>query len=230
MTKIAVTAASGKLVSAIVNATVELVGKENVVGLARTPSKAASLGVEIRPGDCESPADLEKSLDAVDTVLLVSGIQDPPTHCHRFRARHVERELFVPFGKELDMRLEPTKDEGQLLPPLAGMLICVLDTPERVDNVVGELASAGFRDDELILLHGKDGIELVQRVDTEKSYFSDAPKQLFCRDTSVLSQGKYVLGIPVGGGDRAREVADLVRPHGAHGFMHFGTFVDTRFE
>jgi NAD(P)H dehydrogenase (quinone) len=72
-----VAAASGKLGSEIAKATVEIVGTENVVGLARPPSKAGSLGVEIRPGDYESPADLEKSLDAVDAVLLVSGMDAP---------------------------------------------------------------------------------------------------------------------------------------------------------
>ena len=47
MQKIAVTAASGSLGAAIIQAAIDLVGKENVVGLARTPSKAAHLGVEI---------------------------------------------------------------------------------------------------------------------------------------------------------------------------------------
>ena len=77
MTKIAVTAASGQLGAAIVNATVELVGPENVVGLARTPSKAAALGVEIRPGDYTQPEQLEQSLKGIDAVLLVSGMDAP---------------------------------------------------------------------------------------------------------------------------------------------------------
>jgi NAD(P)H dehydrogenase (quinone) len=46
--KIAVTAVSGHLGAEIVKATVQLVGEDNVVGLARTPSKAVHLGVEIR--------------------------------------------------------------------------------------------------------------------------------------------------------------------------------------
>ena len=85
MTTIAVTAARGKLGSEIAKATVEIVGKENVVGLARPPSKVGSLGVEIRPGDYESPADLEKSLDAVDTVLLVSGMDAPEKRIEQHR-------------------------------------------------------------------------------------------------------------------------------------------------
>ncbi|EMI22970.1 nucleoside-diphosphate-sugar epimerase [Rhodopirellula maiorica SM1] len=77
MTKIAVTAASGQLGSEIAKATAEIVGKENVVGLARTPSKAESLGIEIRPGDYALRSDLENSLQGVDSVLLVSGMDAP---------------------------------------------------------------------------------------------------------------------------------------------------------
>ncbi|QDS91226.1 Quinone oxidoreductase 2 [Rosistilla ulvae] len=77
MNQIAVTAASGQLGAEIVRATVEIVRADNVVGLARTPSKAESLGVEIRPGDYESRSDLASSLQGVDTVLLVSGMDAP---------------------------------------------------------------------------------------------------------------------------------------------------------
>ncbi len=75
--KIAVTAASGHLGAEIVKATVQLVGKGNVVGLARTPSKAEHLGIEIRRGDYGSKKDLMKTLRHVDTLLLVSGMDDP---------------------------------------------------------------------------------------------------------------------------------------------------------
>ncbi|TWU15493.1 NAD(P)H-binding protein [Allorhodopirellula heiligendammensis] len=77
MTIIAVTAASGQLGSEIVNAVVDIVGRENLVGLARTPSNAESLGIEIRPGDYESPQDLQRSLEGVGSVLLVSGMAAP---------------------------------------------------------------------------------------------------------------------------------------------------------
>ena len=77
MSRIAVTAASGQLGAAIVRATVDVVGRDGVVGLARTPEKAAALGVEVRPGDYEAPDALRGSLQGVETVLLVSGM-DPP--------------------------------------------------------------------------------------------------------------------------------------------------------
>ena len=77
MTTIAVTAASGHLGAAIVRATGEVVGRDRVVGLARTPARAGSLGVEVRPGDYDSPEQLGRSLEGVDVLLLVSGMDAP---------------------------------------------------------------------------------------------------------------------------------------------------------
>jgi NAD(P)H dehydrogenase (quinone) len=77
VTKVAITAASGKLGSAIAKTAIAHVGKENVVGLARTPGKAAALGVETRPGDYDSPSDLKRSLGGIDALVLVSGMAAP---------------------------------------------------------------------------------------------------------------------------------------------------------
>jgi NAD(P)H dehydrogenase (quinone) len=75
--KIAVTAASGKLGSAVVEALTHLVDRAQVVALARTPAKASHLGVEVRAGDYQDRSQLETALQGVDTVLLVSGMDAP---------------------------------------------------------------------------------------------------------------------------------------------------------
>ena len=75
--RIAVTAASGKLGSAIVSATAALVGPDALVAVARTPSRAEGLGVEVRAGDYNEPRQLERAFQGVDTVLLVSGMDAP---------------------------------------------------------------------------------------------------------------------------------------------------------
>lgn len=75
--KIAVTSASGKLGASIVKHLINLIGKENVIGIARTPEKAAHLGVEIRKGDYNSREQLNAALQGVDAVLLVSGMDAP---------------------------------------------------------------------------------------------------------------------------------------------------------
>ena len=54
-----------------------MVSDKNVIGLARTPDKAKHLGIEIRPGDYNDQSSLEKSLISVDTLLLVSGMDNP---------------------------------------------------------------------------------------------------------------------------------------------------------
>ena len=85
MSKIAVTSASGKLGAEVIRATIAIVGNDQLVGLARTPSKAASLGVEVRPGDYDSPVDLEASLKGVESVLLVSGMDSPERRISQHR-------------------------------------------------------------------------------------------------------------------------------------------------
>lgn len=83
--KIAITSASGQLGAAIVEASVNLVGGDNVIGLARTPEKASSLGIEVRPGDYNSPVDLENSLQGIDHLLLVSGMDAPENRIEQHR-------------------------------------------------------------------------------------------------------------------------------------------------
>ncbi|HBE72052.1 MAG TPA: NAD(P)-dependent oxidoreductase [Planctomycetaceae bacterium] len=77
MTKIGVTAASGKLGAEVVMSLVDLVGKEQVVGLARSPAKCANLPVEVRTGDYNRPEDLQASLRGVSQLLIVSGMDAP---------------------------------------------------------------------------------------------------------------------------------------------------------
>ncbi|WP_452219386.1 SDR family oxidoreductase [Lacinutrix undariae] len=75
--KIAVTSASGKLGASIVKHLAQLIGKDNVIGIARTTEKAAHLGVEIRKGDYNSKEQFDIALKDIDTVLLVSGMDAP---------------------------------------------------------------------------------------------------------------------------------------------------------
>jgi len=81
----AILAATGQLGSAIVAATVASIGADNVVALARTPSKAQHLGVEVRPGDYNDRDQLEQSLVGIDAVLLVSGMDAPDKRISQHR-------------------------------------------------------------------------------------------------------------------------------------------------
>ena len=75
--KIAVTSASGKLGASIVEHLIDEIGKEQVIGIARTPEKAQYLGVEIRQGDYNNRQDFDAALKGIDAVLLVSGMDEP---------------------------------------------------------------------------------------------------------------------------------------------------------
>ncbi|MEP2059583.1 MAG: SDR family oxidoreductase [Maribacter litoralis] len=83
--KIAVTSASGKLGASIVKHLINLIGKENVIGIARTPEKATYLDVEIRKGDYNSREDFNEALQGVDAVLLVSGMEEPQKRIQQHR-------------------------------------------------------------------------------------------------------------------------------------------------
>lgn len=83
--KIAVTTASGKLGSTIIEHLKQEIGAENVIGIARTPEKAAYLGVEIRKGDYNNKADFSSALVGIDAVLLVSGMDHPDKRIQQHR-------------------------------------------------------------------------------------------------------------------------------------------------
>jgi NAD(P)H dehydrogenase (quinone) len=83
--KIAVTSASGHLGTAIVKQLIQEIGKDQVIGIARTTEKAKHLGVEIRKGDYNSREDFEAALKGVDAVLLVSGMDEPQKRIQQHR-------------------------------------------------------------------------------------------------------------------------------------------------
>lgn len=75
--KAAINAASGGLGGAIAQATAQLLGKENVIAVARTPEKAAHLGLETRAGDYNDKDQLTEAYKGADVVLLVSSNAPP---------------------------------------------------------------------------------------------------------------------------------------------------------
>ena len=83
--KLAVTAASGQLGTAIVNEAIRQLGSQNVIGIARNPEKAAHLGVEIRQGDYNKKEEYEYALKGIEIVLLVSGMDAPAKRIEQHR-------------------------------------------------------------------------------------------------------------------------------------------------
>lgn len=83
--KIAVTSVSGQLGSAIAKELIQEIGKENLIGIARTPEKAKHLGIEIRKGDYNSREQFNAALIDVDALLLVSGLDKPDLRIQQHR-------------------------------------------------------------------------------------------------------------------------------------------------
>lgn len=83
--RIAVTAANGQLGSSVVNVLKKEVGESNVIGIARSPEKASQLGIEVRKGDYRSRDDFNFALKGIDSVLLVSGMDDPAKRIQQHR-------------------------------------------------------------------------------------------------------------------------------------------------
>jgi NAD(P)H dehydrogenase (quinone) len=70
---IAVTGANGQFGRIVVAGLIEKLGAKDVVGLVRTPEKAADLGIAIRKADYDAPETLAPALAGIDTLLLISG-------------------------------------------------------------------------------------------------------------------------------------------------------------
>ncbi len=83
--KIAVTAATGHLGRAIVNALLNHPAKPEVIGVTRNPEKIESPKIEYRKGDYGDKSSYIKALEAVDAVLLVSGMDDPSKRVQQHR-------------------------------------------------------------------------------------------------------------------------------------------------
>ena len=83
--KIAVTSVSGQLGMSIAKHLIKEIGKENVIGIARTPEKAAHLDIEIRKGDYNNRNHFDAALQGVTTLLLVSGMDEPQKRIEQHR-------------------------------------------------------------------------------------------------------------------------------------------------
>ena len=71
--KIAITGATGHLGRLVVDKLKTKLPADTIVALARTPEKAADLGVTVREADYTRPETLDQALAGIDTLLLISG-------------------------------------------------------------------------------------------------------------------------------------------------------------
>jgi NAD(P)H dehydrogenase (quinone) len=72
---IAITGATGQLGRLVVEAVKTRAPASELVALVRSPSKAADLGVAIREADYDRPDTLDRALEGIDILLLISAPQ-----------------------------------------------------------------------------------------------------------------------------------------------------------
>ena len=75
--KVGITLASGQLGGAILKETINLIGIENTVAIARSPEKINQPGVETRRADLDDPETCKVAFQGLDVVLLVSSNSHP---------------------------------------------------------------------------------------------------------------------------------------------------------
>lgn len=77
--------AGGGLGSAIIKALKNEIDTDDIIGIARTPSKASYLGVEIRKADYNSKTEFIEALKGVNTLLIISGRDAPENRIGQHR-------------------------------------------------------------------------------------------------------------------------------------------------
>lgn len=70
---IAVTGSTGQLGRLVIAGLVDKIGADGIIALARSPEKAADLGVATRVADYDKPDTLNIALEGVDSLMLVSA-------------------------------------------------------------------------------------------------------------------------------------------------------------
>lgn len=117
------------------------------------------------------------------------------------------------------MAVQRIRDEGQTLSTPTGKLLGILDTRADFDNAVHALKSAGVTS--IKALCGEEGVNLLDRVNTSRFFFSDMEDRVLQRHIEELKAGHIIAVIKVPD-DRIDEIAEIATQHGARRLVYFG--------
>ncbi len=113
------------------------------------------------------------------------------------------------------------------MPLPAGRTIGFVDGKAQCDAVTKALAAAGFAESSVFVMHGLDGIKMLER--SEKDFFfGDAESDLIEFGIKELENGHFALGIDVSDRDQAMRATTIATRNGGHRFSYFGTWVNER--
>lgn len=148
--KIAVTGATGQLGRLLIERLREKLPVENIVALARTPEKAADLGVAVRQADYAKPQTLDAALAGIDTLMLISGSevgQRVPQHRNLIQAAKqagVRRIVYTSLlhADTSTLGLAPEHVETEKMLADSGLVVTVLRNGWYTENYTASAASA----------------------------------------------------------------------------------------
>jgi len=125
------------------------------------------------------------------------------------------------------MSVEPVHDHGQKMPQPAGRAIGFVDAKSQCDAVTKALSAAGFAESTVFVLHGEEGIQMLER--SENDFFlGDAESDVIQFGIKELSNGHFALGIEVADREAAVRATSIATQHGGHSFGYFGAWVNER--
>lgn len=147
---IAITGATGQLGRLVVQKLKEKINPGDIVGLVRSPEKAADLGITVRAADYTQPATLEAALQGIDTLLLISGNDighRTAQHANVINAakksgvkRIVYTSLLRADTSSLSLAPEHAQTEAQL--KQSGLVYTILRNGWYTENYTGAIAPA----------------------------------------------------------------------------------------
>lgn len=147
---IAITGATGQLGRLVVQKLKEKINPGDIVGLVRSPEKAADLGITVRAADYTQPATLEAALQGIDTLLLISGNDighRTAQHANVINAakksgvkRIVYTSLLRADTSPLSLAPEHAQTEAQL--KQSGLVYTILRNGWYTENYTGAIAPA----------------------------------------------------------------------------------------
>lgn len=147
---VAITGAAGQLGRLVVEKLKARLPASDLVALARTPARAADLGVEVREADYSKPETLGRALQGVDALLLISSNevgQRAAQHRNVIEAakkvgvnRVVYTSLLHADTSPLDLADEHLQTEAEL--KASGLPFTILRNGWYTENYTGSIAGA----------------------------------------------------------------------------------------
>jgi len=147
---IAVTGANGQLGRLVIQGLLARLPAADIVALARTPAKAADLGVEVRQGDYTLPETLVSSLAGIETLLLISSSevgQRVPQHrqvINAAKAAGVKRVVYTSLlhAERSPLGLAPEHVQTEALLKASGLTYTILRNGWYTENYTASVPSA----------------------------------------------------------------------------------------